>query len=169
MNPDARAATSSGVWPISGLIAMVTIRSTRWPATRVPATAFVSATVRLTARRSGPFGSNSCPGSRIEKVCPSVVDARTLRVMSWPVATGTPTTRPRTWSSDANAVSLDGSAGIERTLTSPSSIALRDGISRVATTTSRMSTAASAVRRLACSARKTVAATRSAMMMPTAM
>ena len=62
MNSVVCASTSSGVWPISGLIAMVTIRSTRWPATSVPPTAFASATVMLMARRSGPSGSNSCAG-----------------------------------------------------------------------------------------------------------
>ena len=74
----ACSAAPSSVWPTSGFSGIVTIRSTGWPGTSVPAAAFVGDTVRLTARQSGPFGSNSSPSSRIENAWPSVVEASTF-------------------------------------------------------------------------------------------
>ena len=102
----ACSATPSSVCPTSGFSGIVTIRSTVWPGTSVPPTAFAATTVRLTARQSGPLGSNSSPRSRIENAWPSVVEARTLRVTSCPVATGMPATRPSTSSSRVKAVSF---------------------------------------------------------------
>src|SRR3990170_72246 len=139
MNSAVVSAASSAVCPISGLIAMVTIRSTRWPATRVPATARSSGTLTLTARRWGPFGSYSCPGSRMEKACPEAFEASMVRVTICPVEIGTPLSRPSTSSMRVKAASLVGSAGTLRIATSPSSIGLRGGISRTATTTCRIS------------------------------
>src|SRR3989304_2245545 len=120
MNSAVVSAASSAVWPISGLIAMVTIRSTRWPATRVPATARSSGTLTLTARRGGPFGSYSCPGSRMEKACPEAFEASMVRVTICPVEIGTPLSRPSTSSMRVKADSLVGSAGTLRIGTPPS-------------------------------------------------
>ena len=90
-------------------------------------------------------------------------------VTIWPVRIETPDTRPSTSSMRVKAVSLVASATTLRMTRSPSSIGLRLGMSRAATTTSRMTASLPRVSTLACRATNTMPATIRAMSTPTAM
>jgi hypothetical protein len=85
-----------------------------------------------------------------------------------PVRMVTPETRPSTSSIRVMAESLVASATTVRITRSPSSIGLRPGMSRAATTTSRMTTSSLGKRLLAWRATKTIPATITAISTPTA-